>query len=148
MKTARMRLVCLGAMLAIALGVALADNDKPIDVADLPQAAQQLLSKEFSGKKVAMAKVETGVFEKSYEVVFTDGDKVEFDKSGNWTEVKCKQGVVPSSIVPTQIASYVKTNYPGQTIRSIEYEAKEYEIKLSGGLEITFNKKFKVVDID
>ena len=40
---------------------------------------------------VAMAKLESGMFYKSYDVVFTNGEKVEFDKSGEWKEVRCRQ---------------------------------------------------------
>lgn len=137
----------LGMMLMNANAV-FADTDKPITVSQLPANAQEILSREFAGNKVALAKMETGIFDRSYEVIFTNGDKVEFDKSGNWTEVSCKSSVVPSNLIPSQISSYMKTNYPGQSIIEIEKDGNEYEVKLSNGLEITFNKKYQVVDID
>lgn len=125
-----------------------ADTDKPIEVSQLPQTAQQTLKTYFSNKKVALAKVESGVFEKNYDVIFTNGDKIEFNSKGSWTEIQCKQSQVPSGLVPSQISSYVKTNYPNVRITEIEIDHKEYEVKLSNGLEITFNKKYQVIDID
>lgn len=126
----------------------MADNDKPISVSQLPEVAQKLISTHFAGKKVALSKQDTEVFDKSYDVVFTTGEKIEFDRKGNWTEIDCKQSSVPSALVPQQIRSYVETNYPGTAILSIEKDRKEYEIKLSNRMEVTFNKSFQVIDID
>lgn len=95
-----------------------------------------------------MAKQETDLFFKSYDVIFTNGEKLEFDKSGDWTEVKCTASEVPSQIVPEAIRSYVKTNYPNEKILQIERDKKEYEIKLSNRWEIKFDSQFRVIDID
>lgn len=88
------------------------------------------------------------MFYKSYDVVFTNGEKVEFDKSGEWKEVQCRQSEVPAQIVPEAIRNYVKTNYPDARILQIEYDDNEYEIKLSNRWEITFDSKMRVIDID
>ena len=127
---------------------AFADNDKPISMSQLPATAQQIIKKHFSGKKVALAKMETGLFEKSYDVVFNNGEKVEFDRKGNWTEIDCKMSSVPAALIPAKIKQYVKSTYPGAKIIQIEVDASEYEVKLSNRLEVTFNKSFQVIDID
>lgn len=125
-----------------------ADNEKPINVSQLPATAQQLIKKNFSNHRVALAKVESGIIEKSYDVIFTNGDKLEFDRNGKWTEVSCKTSAVPAALVPSAIASYMRSNYPGQRIIKIERDRKEYEVELASGVEITFNTKFQVIDID
>ena len=127
---------------------AFADNDKPISMSQLPATAQQIIKKHFSGKKVALAKMETGLFEKSYDVVFNNGEKIEFDRKGNWTEIDCKMSSVPAALIPAKIKQYVKSTYPGAKIIQIEVDASEYEVKLSNRLEVTFNKSFQVIDID
>lgn len=126
-----------------------ADNDKPITVDMLPAAAQQTVKTHFASKKVAMAK-EEGMIGKEYEVIFTTGEKIEFDRKGRWTDIDCKMSFVPVKLVPAQIMNYVKTNYAGNKILKIENDRRksEYEVKLSNGLEITFNKNFVVIDID
>lgn len=127
----------------------MADNDKPVQVNQLPAKAQTFLNTYFKDVKVALATQDTELFSKSYDVVFNTGDKVEFDKSGEWTEVRCRQTGVPAAIVPAQIAEYVKTTYPDAQILQIERDDRgEYEIKLSNRWEITFNKQMQVVDID
>ena len=143
-QSAVVALVCLVAFSASAL----ADNDKPISVNQLPATAQQTINKHFKAKKVALAKMETGLFEKSYDVVFNNGEKVEFDRRGNWTEIDCKLSSVPAGLVPAKISSYVKSTYPGTKILEIEKDDSQYEVKLSNRLEVTFNKNFQVVDID
>ena len=127
---------------------AVASNDKPIEVSQLPQAAQQILKKDFGKMKVALAKMESGLFDTSYDIIFTNGDKVEFDGKGNWTELKCKNSQVPVRLIPQAIKKYVNENYPSAKVIEMERDRSEYDVKLSTGLEITFNKKFQVIDID
>ena len=144
MKKILLTLACL----IMVIGTALADKEKTISVSELPTKAQTFIKEYFSDCKVALAKLESGIVEKSYDVTFTNGVKLEFDSSGDWTEVKCKNSSVPEGIIPEKIVSYVKENFSGQKILEIEREKKTYEIKLSGGLEIKFNSKMQVVDID
>ena len=63
--------------------VANADNDKPISVNALPAKAQTLISNHFSNQKVMLATIESGVINRSYDVVLQNGTKLEFDKKGN-----------------------------------------------------------------
>lgn len=128
--------------------VARADDDKPIQVTQMPQTAQQFIKQHFADSKVALAKMESDFLYKSYEVIFTNGNKVEFDKKGSWTEVDCKYGAVPVAVVPVAIQNYVKSNYPETTILKIERDKKDYEVKLSNRIELKFDLKFNLIDID
>lgn len=128
--------------------VANAGNDKPINVNELPAKAQTLLSKHFKGQKVMLATIESGVVSRSYDVVLRNGTKLEFDKKGNLTEIDCKQGIVPSQLIPQPIKNYLKVNYRGETVRKIELNKKEYEVELTNGIDLTFNKHFQLIDID
>lgn len=127
---------------------ACADKNKPIQVNELPTKAQTVLTTHFSGQKVTLATLESEIIDKSYNVVLQNGTKLEFDRKGNLTEVDCKQGTVPAKLIPQPIKSYVQANYSGQNIKKMEIDKNEHEIELSNGLDITFNKRFKVIDID
>ena len=86
MKKLLLALVCLfGVTLTVS-----ADKDKPISENQLPAAARQFIKTHFPKNKIAMAKQETGFFSKEFDVIFTNGDKLEFDGKGNWTQVSCK----------------------------------------------------------
>ena len=125
-----------------------ADNNKPIKVTELPVKAQTVLSQHFNNQKVTFASIESGIIDKNYDVVLQNGTKLEFDKKGNVTEIDCKQGAVPEKLIPQAINTYLQENYFGQTVRKIEFNKNEYELELSNGIDITFNKHFQVIDID
>ena len=125
-----------------------AKGDKPISVNALPAKAQTVLRQHFGNQKVALATMESGIASKSYDVVLQNGTKLEFDKKGNLTEVDCKQGIVPAPLVPQAIRNYLKVNYPGLTVKKLEKDKSEYEVELSNGLDLTFDKHFQLVDID
>ena len=125
-----------------------AGNDKPISVNALPAKAQTLLNNHFNGQKVMLATIESGVVSRSYDVVLQNVAKLEFDKKGNLTEINCKQGIVPALLIPQAIKNYLKDNYAGQSVKKIEMNKNEYEVELTNGLDLTFNKHFQSIDID
>lgn len=137
--------VCLFGMCAT---IACADNEKPISVSQLPAKAQQFLQQHFPDRTVALTKMETELMSKSYEVYFANGEHIDFDGKGNWTEVDCTMSAVPADIVPVPIATYVKANYPDTHILKIEKDRKEYEVKLSNRMELSFDLKFNIIDIE
>ena len=92
-------------LMALGISTACADNDKPIAVTQLPQKAQLFIKTHFPKEKVALAKLERDFLETRYEVVFTNGSKVEFLKDGEWKEVECKY----STFLHKLQAMYLKT---------------------------------------
>ncbi len=124
-----------------------ADND-PIRVNQLPQQAQTFISTHFGNDKVAIVEEDDSWLSTSYEVLFTNGDKVEFNGDGAWTEVCSKDGEVPAQIIPQLINKHVDSHYPDADIRRIEKDGDNYEIILSNGWELEFDKAFKVIDVD
>lgn len=144
MKKVILLFLCL---LALNAGVH-ADTDRPIHLGQLPTKAQAFITAYFKNNRVALAKMENGIFYKTYDVIFTNGSKLEFDRSGDWTEIKCRTADVPFQAMPAPIRSYLKENYPEARVKEIERDAKGYEVKLSTGLEITFDRQFRVTDID
>ena len=128
--------------------VAMADNDKPVTFEQLPQAAQQFIRQNFADREIAFSKMEKEWFDTSYDVLFTNGDKLEFDKKGQWKELYCKFTAVPEKAVPAPIVKFVNDKYPGVKILVIEKDRYEYEVRLSNFWEITFDLQFNVIDMD
>lgn len=136
------------AILFGALTTVLADDDKPVTIDQLPTKAKSFITEYFSNEKVALAKEEKDFWNSTFEVIFVNGNKLEFDNKGNWTEVNCKYSSVPKKIVPSAIMSYIKKNYPDCKVLTIEIEKNRTEVKLSNRVEVTFNKNNEVIDID
>lgn len=136
------------AVLTLGIPAVHADNDRPIRLDQLPATAQQFIREYFPTQKVAYAKTERDFLDVSYEVVFVNSSKVEFSKNGDWKEVDCRYATVPAAIVPQQIAAYVRANFPDVEVVRIERDKRECEVKLTNGIELTFDRNYILIDID
>ncbi|MDO5074769.1 MAG: PepSY-like domain-containing protein [Bacteroidales bacterium] len=139
----------LMAVLAFAsVAPAQAEDDRPIAYQQLPQAAQNFVSQHFKGSTPSLTKEERGVFHRSYEVLFTNGNKIEFDRSGRWTDIDCRYSQVPASVVPVPIAQYVKQHFPNVRIVELQRERRGYSVDLSNKIELDFDKRFRLTKWD
>lgn len=132
-----MALLCLG-------GAAKADS-YTIDRDKLPVKAREMIEEYFPKAKIGMIKVDKHLFKKTdYDVKLVNGTKIEFNNSGKWTSVDCKNRQVPDGLVMRTIHNYVKKNCNGAFITKIENKLSGYEIELSDGVEMKFNKLGKL----
>ena len=134
--------VCL-----LSMQVVMADNDKLITVEKLPQKAQEFVKTHFAKADVAFTKMEREFLDSSYEIMFVNGDKIEFDKSGNWKEIQCKRQSVPDAIVPAKIKAFIQENYPDAKVLQIEKDRYEYEVRLSNYGDLTFYLELNLIDM-
>ena len=128
--------------------MAWASNDKPIRPEQLPAKAKAMIEQYFPGEKIAFAKQESELFETRYEVVLEGSAKIEFLGNGEWEEIDCRYKAVPEALIPSQLMAEVKARYPEAQVREIKRENGRHEVKLNNGLELLFNRKFQLVDID
>lgn len=127
--------------------IAVHAKDKTIKFRQLPENAQAFIKAHFSKDKIELILFDDDIFDKDYEVRMMNGAKVEFDSKGNWTEVSDKQGI-PNTAIPQAIRDYVGDNEFARPVVKISRDKWGYEIKSSKGVEIKFNNKFKVVEVD
>lgn len=130
------------------IGIASADNDRIISFEQLPAKSQEFIKKYFPDEKVSYVKEESDFMEFSYEAVLATGTKIEFVGSGEWKEVECRYSTLNEEIVPVQIREYVRKNFPETKFVKIEKGYRDYEVKLTNRLELTFDQNFNLVDID
>lgn len=92
-----------------------------------------------------------------FEVMLSDYTRIEFDsnvfgKTPEWDEIDCKHStiykVVPAALVPTEIAEHVNRLHSGKNIVKISKDRLGWDIELSNGIEIEFDRKFRVIEID
>ena len=55
---------------------------------------------------------------------------------------------MPAAAVPPQIADVVARLFPGRKIVSIDRGRRDYEVGLDNGLELTFDRKFRLTEMD
>ena len=131
-------------VMTMSLTMSADDDDRVITYQQLPQAAQTFLKQHFA-KKVPL--VVTADWD-DYTIVYESGEKVEFDKKGNWKEIVCRTSKVPNDVLPQQIKTYIQKNYPGKSVVKLDRHRSVYEVKLNNGMEIEFNRNFQVIDVD
>ncbi len=139
------------AVLLLGIGQAFAAKNYTIDRSKLPQEARTFLSTHFPKAKIGMIKIDKPLLSKpDYEVRFTNGQTVEFDKYGKWEEVDCNAQRVPDTIIPKTVLKYINKNYSSAFITQIEKDSKGYDVELSNGVELKFDLSgnFKSADID
>lgn len=135
-------------ILGLGLTPIVAKADKVITEGELPKGAQAFASKYFAGKQTSLIKLDGDLLRKSYEVLYSDGTKVEYDSAGEWKEVSVRGGSVPAGIVPAQIATALQTRFAQQSITKIERTRRGYEVELSNGLEVSLDKKGRIKKVD
>lgn len=127
---------------------AFVNEDKPIQFNQLPQAAQTFIKSHFPKLSVTFATYDNDFADKSYEVAFSDNTTIEFDKKGNWTDIKRLKDPVPEKLVPAPILQIIKKSYPDSKVLKIEKDKNKYEVTLTNHVELTFNSKFQVIETE
>ena len=128
--------------------ISYADSERLITVDKLPVAAQKFLKTHFADQSLTYAKVDGYMFDVDYEVRLADGTKIDFDRKGNWTNVERKAVALPEKLVPTKIAEYVAKHYAGAKVVKIERNKRSFEVELSNGLELTFDTRYNLINVD
>jgi len=140
--------ICLFTIFLLAVPSARADDDRPIEVKQLPAKAQAFIAQHFSTDRVSYAKMERDLFDTKYEVIMVSGTKIEFGRSGEWKEVATRYAAVPDALVPRPIAQFVAERHPKAKIVKIERDKREWEVKLGDGMKLTFNSRFEFTGWD
>ena len=131
-------------LLLIVAGFGAANADKyTIDRSQLPESAQEFLTKYFPKSKVGMIKVDRHLLKKTdYDVKLVNGTKIEFNNAGKWTSVDCQTREVPQDLILKPIRNYVAKNFPDVKIVKIEKDFVGFDIAFRrGGSEIRSPRK-------
>ena len=126
----------------------LAGDDRPINKERLPDEARTFIGRYFATAEISLATMDKELWDTTYEVFFTDGSKVEFDRNGQWKEIDCKYGRVPDGAVPEEIARFIAANHADRYIKEIDRDKRDYEVKLDNGLELKFDLRFRLIGYD
>ena len=130
------------AVLVIAVVVAVnIEYEKPVSQEKLPAAAQSFLEQYYPGGNIALVMKSLDDMEVTYETIYTDGVRVEFDRRGEWKKVGSGLSPVPQDLIPPQITAYLSANFPAIDVVKIERDRKEWEVKLSNRMELTFDSR-------
>ena len=123
-------------------------DDRPVTFNQLPSAAQTFINKNYPDDKVSFATVDDDFIRPDYHVALVSGVMLQFENDGSLEKVETRNGNIPEGIIPVQILQAVNSYYPDATILSYEVGRRSYEVKLSNRLELKFNSRFELVELD
>lgn len=134
------------AMVAVACH---SSDEKEIGYAELPVQAQQFVKQYFPSATYSHVEKEKDHGKWEYEVLLSDGTKIDFNNKGEWKCVDCKYSTLPAGIIPDAIVADIAQRYPSQQPYKIEKETGGYEIDIPGfDLYYSNNGKFIRAEID
>ena len=144
--TAMKKIIYLALFIGFALTNTSCNSDKKA------QAINAFVRTYFPDKEV-IANIKDGL---DCDVTLSDYTQIGFDCNlfgkFEWDEVDCSHAslstTVPTALVPVEIANYVSRIHGTQTITKISTDRRGWDIKLSNGIEIEFDKRFNVIDFD
>ena len=115
-----------------------------IEFGELPSQAQTFVQTHFADKQIAAV-----YRDNDFEVIFTDGANIDFNKRGDWDEVEDRDADgVPEDIIPAPIRQFVSDRHPGQYVVQIGKEGNKYDVELNTDIEIVFDKNGNFVRYD
>ena len=134
----------LAAVISLIFSVACLADGRYIPAEKLPAAAKEFVKEHFPDQKIIFAEKEAG----KYEVKLNDGTEAEFDSKGTWTKVDCNHNMLPDALLPQFTKNYIEVNFSGAYATKIEKKLYGYEVEMSNGLELKFNRLGDLINID
>ena len=114
----------------------------------VPEAVTAFVKQYFPNATIAGVEVDNEHGGMEYDIYLSDGTQIDFDANNQWDKVECHTSGVPAALIPQAIATYVKNNYQNLAITKIDREFRGYEIELSNGLDLSFDKSGNFMGID
>ena len=123
-------------------------DDRSVALNSLPQKAQTFVDTHFGGLTITSVVKEYDDLTYDYDVYFSNGTSIEFNRSGEWKDIDCHGSKVPDSVVPEKVLNYVKSNYPSNVIVQLTIDGLFYDVELDNDLDLVFGKGGDFVRID
>ena len=136
-------------LIVLAIAPAIARDRVVRDESVLPAEAKTLIKKHFPNVKINHIKIDDHTFGGAdYDVILNNGTELDFNSKGALEEIDCGMDAVPASLVPKPIGEFVAGTYPGQKIVSLSFGRSKYEVELSNGTELEYDRNGRFLRID
>jgi len=122
-------------------------RERIIPSASLPGEIKTYIAANFPKQSIRQSITELDGFTKTYEIILDNLTELEFNRKGEITSIDGKIKL-PASVISTEIAAYIKSNYPGSFITGWHLDDRNQEIELNNGLDLEFNMNGLLLRID
>jgi len=141
-------IVILINLLIFSLPLQINYNHRFINFEDLPTKAKTFVRTYFDHYDIRFVKIEMTMTRTDYTVQFENGMKIEFNSNGDWDEVNSPSDCLPSDFLNNMIINHLNKNYPDCCLHVISKGKHKFEVELTNGLELVFNKKGEFLRYD
>ena len=115
---------------------------------DLPTKAKSFVRTYFGHYDIRFVKIDITMTKTNYTVQFENDMKIEFNSNGDWDEVNSPSDCLPSDFLNNMIINHLNKNYPDYCLHVISKGKHKFEVELTNGLELVFNKKGEFLRYD
>lgn len=123
------------------------DNDKFISYEALPVGAKQFIVNNFGADNIISVEYDKDLKGAEYEVKFSNGAEINFDKNGNWDEITVPGGI-SRDLIPEKVYNYVQTHHVNALIISMDKDRREFDVELNNGLDLVFSNNYDFIRYD
>lgn len=113
----------------------------------LPSAVTSFIKQHFPNASIVGVEPDHDNGGIEYDVYLNDGTQLDFDANNQWETIESRASGVPTVFIPKAIATYVNSNYR-LPISKIHKEYYGYEIELSNGLDLNFDRQGRFMGMD
>lgn len=144
------KFISLMVALVLGIGIGMARDRVTSDPSVLPAAATATINKHFGKVGVNHIKIDENVFGHvdDYDVILNNGTEIEFTADGTVKSVDCGRNAVPAALVIKPIRDYVAANWKGNEIVAIETDRNSYDVELSNGIDLKFDRSGRFLRVD
>ena len=141
-------IVILINLLIFSLSLQINYDHRFINFEDLPTKAKSFVRTYFGHYDIRFVKIDITMTKTNYTVQFENDMKIEFNSNGDWDEVNSPSDCLPSDFLNNMILNHLNKNYPDCCLHVISKGKHKFEVELTNGLELVFNKKGEFLRYD
>ena len=122
-------------------------KDKILPYEQAPKEIQAYIAEHFPAAEVLRYEIDIEGLIKEHEIKFSDGTELTFNRRNNIIKIDSKFKL-PDSVIPDEILSYVKTNYPERFITEWKIDGRKQEVELDNDIDLEFTMGGTFIRID
>ena len=123
------------------------NKETVIPVLDVPSEINNQVSTHFSSCSISKAIKENDEINDMYEITLSCGVKLELNKLKKIIDID-GNAKLPDSVIPSNILSYVNSNYATNFIIAWELQSGNQEVQLNSNLVLVFNMAGDFLRVD
>lgn len=118
------------------------DSDSPeviVEITELPEQSRTFLETNFNGFLVNRVTKDISSIDEYYEIFINNGITIDFNQTGEWTEVDGNGQSIPTGFIDEDIVNYTSMNFPSFPIENIDKKLYGYDVDLTNNTELRFD---------